>query len=86
MQTHERKLIQIGNSIGVTFPPEVLKAIGLNAGDWLELKLRVDGEIVITKSDLRARTEEHQNEVSQHREMLEKRRTARVRGQARVKK
>ena len=100
MRTYERKLITVGNSVGVTFPPEVLDALGLKAGDWLELKVgnEEDGddqlesgavsEIIIAKSDVRERTHAHQNEVSRHRRTLETRsaqaRSAQAR--ARVKK
>ena len=81
MRTYERKLITVGNSAGVTFPPEVLKALGLKAGDWLELSIQdgasgeVLGEIVITKSDVRERTRAHQSEGSRHRRALEARST-----------
>lgn len=76
---YERKLVQVGNSLGVTLPPEVLKELGIKAGDWL--KLEVEGGtscLVITKSDLRERTKEHgkawmtvgKNEVRQHQATL----------------
>ena len=87
MRTYERKLITVGNSVGVTFPPEVLKALELKAGDWLELRLWQDAgtsEIMITKSDVRERTRVHQNEVSRHRRELGAR--VETRAKARAKK
>lgn len=85
MRTFERKLITVGNSTGVTFPPEILKALGLKAGDWLELKSYTQegiDKIVITKSDVRERTRAHQSEVSRHRRTLETRARAKKRKSA----
>ena len=70
---YERKLVQIGNSVGVTFPPDVLVYLGFKAGDWLELEVADhDGvqALVITKSDIRARTKEHAGEIRRHRKTL----------------
>lgn len=45
----ERKITKIGNSLGVTFPSEILKRIHVNHGDEVTIDLRGD-EIVIRKS------------------------------------
>ena len=68
---YDRKLVQIGNSFGVTFPPEVLLELGFETGDWLRLDVE-DKSLVITKSDLRARTKGHRNGIRRHRATLRK--------------
>ena len=77
---YERKLVQIGNSVGVTFPPDVLRELGFKAGDWLDLEVAPDHDgvmaLVITKSDLRARTKEHEREIRRHRKTLRDKTTA----------
>ena len=45
----ERKITKIGNSLGITFPADVLKQIEVSLGDQVNIELRND-EIVITKS------------------------------------
>ncbi len=79
MPAYDRKLVQIGNSVGVTLPPDVLTVLELEAGDWLQLEV-VDADtppvrlecptLMITKSDLRVRTQEHQDEIRRHRAAL----------------
>lgn len=67
---YERKLIQMGNSLGVTLPPEVMKELGIGAGDWLKLEVQDGIMLTITKSDLKTRTKEHGEEVRRHRAAL----------------
>lgn len=45
----ERKVTKIGNSLGVTFPGEVLKRVNIAQGDVVTIDVR-DGEIVLRKS------------------------------------
>ncbi len=45
----ERKVTKIGNSLGVTFPADVLKKINVKQGDEVNVEVR-NGEIVLTKS------------------------------------
>jgi len=40
---HRLKIIQIGNSLGVTFPKEVLSALNVEKGDSLTLTPAPDG-------------------------------------------
>jgi putative addiction module antidote len=45
----ERKVTKIGNSLGVTFPSEVLKSIHVKLGDEVTIDVK-DDEIIIKKS------------------------------------
>jgi putative addiction module antidote len=45
----ERKVTKIGNSLGVTFPTELLKRLGVKQGDGVFIEEQ-DGAIVIRKS------------------------------------
>ncbi|MFC5714405.1 AbrB/MazE/SpoVT family DNA-binding domain-containing protein [Thalassorhabdus alkalitolerans] len=45
----ERKVTKIGNSLGVTFPTELLKRLGVTHGDDVFIEEQ-DGAIVIRKS------------------------------------
>lgn len=45
----ERKITRIGNSLGVTFPGEVLKKVNISRGDVVTIDVR-DGEIILRKS------------------------------------
>ncbi|MCM3760237.1 AbrB/MazE/SpoVT family DNA-binding domain-containing protein [Halalkalibacter oceani] len=45
----ERKITKIGNSLGVTFPAELLKRLGVAHGDDVFIEEQ-DGAIVIRKS------------------------------------
>ncbi|OGO81285.1 MAG: AbrB family transcriptional regulator [Clostridiales bacterium GWC2_40_7] len=45
----ERKVTRIGNSLGVTFPNEVLKKVNIAQGDVVTIDVK-DGEIVLRKS------------------------------------
>jgi antitoxin MazE len=44
----ERKVTKIGNSLGVTFPAEVLKHLGVTQGDEVSFEF-ADGQITIKK-------------------------------------
>lgn len=44
----ERKVTKIGNSLGVTFPPEVLEHLGVGQGDEVRFDLE-DGHVIIKK-------------------------------------
>lgn len=44
----ERKITRIGNSLGVTFPHEVLKHLDLKKGDTISFDIS-DGEVTIKK-------------------------------------
>ena len=44
----ERKVTKIGNSLGVTFPQEVLEHLGIGQGDVVRFEI-VDGQVTIKK-------------------------------------
>ena len=44
----ERKVTRIGNSLGVTFPQEVLEHLGIKQGDEVRFDL-ADGKVTIKK-------------------------------------
>jgi putative addiction module antidote len=46
----ERKVTKIGNSIGITLPPEVLKQVGLAQGDDVQVEVK-DGKIILRKKE-----------------------------------
>lgn len=46
----ERKVTKIGNSIGITLPPEVLKQVGLTQGDDVQVEVK-DGKIILRKKE-----------------------------------
>lgn len=43
----ERKITKFGNSLGVTFPVDILTELNLNQGD--EIRMEVEGEKIIIK-------------------------------------
>jgi putative addiction module antidote len=45
----ERKITKIGNSLGVTLPPEVVRHIGAEKGDGLNFELTDNGTVVLKK-------------------------------------
>lgn len=46
----ERKVTKIGNSIGITLPPEILKQVGLTQGDDVQVEVK-DGKIILRKKE-----------------------------------
>ena len=46
----ERKVTKIGNSIGITLPPELLKQVGLAQGDDVQVEVQ-DGKIILRKKE-----------------------------------
>jgi antitoxin MazE len=46
----ERKVTKIGNSIGITLPPELLKQVGLAQGDDVQVEVK-DGKIILRKKE-----------------------------------
>ncbi len=46
----ERKVTKIGNSFGITLPPEMLKVVGLSQGDEVQVEVK-DGKIVLKKKE-----------------------------------
>jgi antitoxin MazE len=44
----ERKVTRIGNSLGVTFPQEVLEHLGISQGDAVRFEI-VNGQVTIKK-------------------------------------
>ncbi|MGG3955496.1 AbrB/MazE/SpoVT family DNA-binding domain-containing protein [Bhargavaea massiliensis] len=49
MLSAERKVLKVGNSLGVTFPMEFLNKLGIHQGDEIQMELEED-KIVIRKS------------------------------------
>jgi len=45
----KQRIMKIGNSIGVTVPVDFVKAVGIKAGDTVEVKKRVESNEVIYK-------------------------------------
>lgn len=50
MLLDERLALQVGNSVGMTFPPAFLKAAGINVGDKLEVGIQRDVIYVAVKN------------------------------------
>ncbi|MBY6054029.1 AbrB/MazE/SpoVT family DNA-binding domain-containing protein [Cytobacillus firmus] len=50
MDQIERKVTKIGNSIGITLPPELLKQVGLSQGDDVLVEVQ-DGKIILRKKE-----------------------------------
>lgn len=46
----ERKVTKIGNSIGITLPPEILSEVGLSQGDDVQIEVK-DGNIILRKKE-----------------------------------
>ncbi|GIN69911.1 hypothetical protein J14TS2_03860 [Bacillus sp. J14TS2] len=46
----ERKITKIGNSLGVTLPPEVLKHLKAQQGDGIKFEFEEDGSVSVKKS------------------------------------
>lgn len=46
----ERKVTRIGNSIGITLPPELLKQVGIAQGDDVQIEVK-DGKIILRKKE-----------------------------------
>ncbi|WP_423800858.1 AbrB/MazE/SpoVT family DNA-binding domain-containing protein [Neobacillus sp. SAB-20_R2A] len=44
----ERKVTRVGNSLGVTFPQEVLELLGIRQGDEVRFEI-VNGQVTIKK-------------------------------------
>lgn len=45
----ERKVTKIGNSYGVTFPPEILEFMNVKHGESIVFKCTKNGEVIIKK-------------------------------------
>lgn len=50
MEQIERKVTKIGNSIGITLPPDLLKQVGLSQGDDVQVEVH-DGRIILRKKE-----------------------------------
>lgn len=50
MEQIERKVTKIGNSIGITLPPEVLRQVGIARGDDVQVEVK-DGKIILQKKE-----------------------------------
>lgn len=50
MEQFERKVTKIGNNIGITLPIELLKQVGLEQGDDVQIEVK-DGKIVLRKKE-----------------------------------
>lgn len=48
MATMERRITQIGNSLGLTLPSETLKALNVKKGDQVQVEL-VNNQVIIRK-------------------------------------
>lgn len=49
MKELKRKVTKLGNSLGVTLPPEVIQYIKAKQGDELKFELTSDGSVIIKK-------------------------------------
>jgi len=45
----KQRVMKIGNSLGVTVPVDFVKAIGIKAGDMVEVKKRVEANEMVYK-------------------------------------
>jgi antitoxin component of MazEF toxin-antitoxin module len=56
---YERKIRPTGNSLSISIPPAVLRAVGLEEGDDTEVVAKADGAVVIrpVKDDEQPRDE-----------------------------
>jgi len=50
LEQFERKVTKIGNSIGITLPIELLKQVGLEQGDDVQIEVK-DGQIILRKKE-----------------------------------
>ena len=50
MEQIERKVTKIGNSIGITLPPELLRQVGLSQGDDVQIEVK-NGKIILRKKE-----------------------------------
>ncbi|TCP31563.1 putative addiction module antidote [Scopulibacillus darangshiensis] len=50
MEYIERKVTKIGNSIGITLPPDLLREVGLAQGDDVTIEVK-DGKIILKKKE-----------------------------------
>ena len=50
MEQYERKVTKIGNSYGITIPTELLRQVGLEHGDDVQVEVK-DGKIVLRKKE-----------------------------------
>lgn len=51
MELFDRKITKIGNSFGITLPPELLKQVGLTHGDEVQIEVK-DGKIILRKKEV----------------------------------
>jgi putative addiction module antidote len=67
----ELKLIQVGNSVGVILPKEILAALNLDKGDSLYLTKAPDGlRLTLTSPDFQAQMTEARKIMKKRRAVL----------------
>lgn len=59
MARTERRITQIGNSLGLTLPNEILKSLNVKKGDEVQVEL-VGNQVIIKKSHLASAFAFHQ--------------------------
>jgi AbrB family looped-hinge helix DNA binding protein len=52
--TLKRKIFEAGRSLRVNIPKEVVEALDVIAGDWVEFGMN-DGQVILVKSKMRRR-------------------------------
>lgn len=45
----KQQVLRVGNSLGVTIPVDIVKAVGIKAGDKVEVQKKIDKNEVIYK-------------------------------------
>lgn len=52
MKTEYRKVVKVGSSLMVAIPPKYIKELGIEAGDFLAIKVE-DGRLVMKKAEVK---------------------------------
>lgn len=44
-----QKVMQVGNSLGITIPSKFVKSVGVKVGDWVKVKIKLEkGQVIYT--------------------------------------
>lgn len=75
----QRKVIKIGNSSGITLSTDMLEAIGVSSGDWVEVQIQERrGRLVLSRSALNEAAQEIDDAMAAASENIEIARTRRA--------
>lgn len=51
MKTEYRKVVRVGSSLMVAIPPKHIKELGIEAGDFLAIRVE-DGKLIMKKAEV----------------------------------